>query len=381
MDTKSILNKYYYDPETGYQSAIKLFRKVKKYGLTIKEIKDYISNQNIDERTSTQKKTVNRELPSYSEIMHIDLVDLTDYKKQNEGNGWLMNCINSFTRVAYSYPLKTKSDKETSKALSQLIQDSPAFTTIMTDDGNEWLGMFGKLIKEHNIKHIKTAPYSPQSNGKVERFNKTIKTILFKYFKSNDTYKWIDVLPKLINNYNSSYHRIIKMEPKKVNEENKKKVYENIIKTMINTKITNEKKLKVGTKVRVWETKKLFEKAFKKEWSDEVYTIEDIKYGIRNLVYDKYVVVNEHGHKQKKKYLISELKPVKGNEKPEESKENKKFDKKMKTAKKVAQELGTKKHEEYEKVDKRLDEPRAKRKGTDKYYGEMIIFDKSYGRT
>lgn len=380
MNSNSILKKYYYDISSGFQSAQKLFKKVKKFKIPLKQVTEFIKNQNLNERTAIQKKTVNREIPNYSEVMHVDLVDMSDYKKQNEGNCWMFNAINSFTRVAYSYAIKTKSDKDTVVAMKKLIEDSPKFKTIMTDDGSEWKGAFNKLLKSEGIKHITTAPYSPQSNGMIERFNRTIKNILFKYFKSTDSYKWVDILPKLVKNYNNTYHRIIKTEPKNVKESNKKKVFANIIKSMINPKITNDKKLKVGDKVRVWETKKLFEKSYKKEWSNEIYTIEDIKYGIRNLVYDKYIVVNDKGKKQKKKYLLSELKPVKANEKPKEQKENKAHDKKMKTAKKVAKELKTKKHAEYEEVDKRLQEPRQKRKGTDKYYGDLIEIEKNYGK-
>ncbi|CAF4420356.1 unnamed protein product, partial [Rotaria magnacalcarata] len=36
---------------------------------------------------------------------------------------------------------------------------------------------------------------------------------MWKYFTENDTKKWIDILPALMKNYNSSYHRSIKMTP------------------------------------------------------------------------------------------------------------------------------------------------------------------------
>lgn len=381
MDKKSILDKYYYDVSSGFISATKLYQKVRKFGLKLEDVKNYIDNQNIHERTAKTKKTVGRTLPSYSEIIHIDLIDMTDYKKYNNGNCWIMNCINSFSRVAYSFPLKTKSDKDTAEALQKLLDETSYISCVMTDDGSEFKGNFKKLLDENDIKHLTTLPYSPQSNGLVERFNKTMKTILFKYFKANDTYKWVDIIDKVIKNYNGTHHRIIGIEPNKVNEYNKHKVYTNIIKTMVDTKITNTKKLKVGDKVRIWKSKKLFEKAYRTEWSDEIYEIVEVKNGIRNLQYDKYVVKDKDDHiVKKKKFLLSELKLVRGNEKSANQDENKKFDKKMRTARKVAQEMGTNKHDEEEKIDERLKEPRAKRKGANKYYGDMIIFEKSYGK-
>lgn len=148
MDNKSILNKYYYDISSGFISAEKLYQKVKKFGITLKKVKEFLENQNLYEKTAVQKKTNNREMPSFSEVMHIDLIDMSDYKKQNEGYCWMFNAINSFTRVAQSYPLKTKSDKDTAIAIEKLIKDSPEFKTVMTDDGSEWKGKFSKVLKD-----------------------------------------------------------------------------------------------------------------------------------------------------------------------------------------------------------------------------------------
>mgnify|MGYP000068844348 CR=1 FL=1 len=47
----------------------------------------------------------------------------------------------------------------------------------------------------------------------VERFNRTLKTRIARYFTENGTTKWIDALQGITNAYNKSYHRSIKMSP------------------------------------------------------------------------------------------------------------------------------------------------------------------------
>ena len=44
----------------------------------------------------------------------------------------------------------------------------------------------------------------------VERFNRTLKSKLYKYFTSNMTNRWIEVLQDIVHSSNHSKHRIIK---------------------------------------------------------------------------------------------------------------------------------------------------------------------------
>ncbi len=65
--------------------------------------------------------------------------------------------------------------------------------TILTDNGSEFTDRFArgerngqptgthafdKICQQHNICHKLTRPYSPQTNGKVERFNRRISDAL-----------------------------------------------------------------------------------------------------------------------------------------------------------------------------------------------------------
>ena len=50
----------------------------------------------------------------------------------------------------------------------------------------------------------------------AERFNRTLKTKMWKYFTHRNTYNYLDVLKDLVASYNSTYHRTIKRSPESV---------------------------------------------------------------------------------------------------------------------------------------------------------------------
>ena len=59
--------------------------------------------------------------------------------------------------------------------------------------------------------------YSTENEEKscvIERFNRTIKEKMFKYFSANNTRKYVIVLDLLVDQYNNTLHSSIKMTPK-----------------------------------------------------------------------------------------------------------------------------------------------------------------------
>ena len=63
----------------------------------------------------------------------------------------------------------------------------------------------------------------------IEIFNRTIKENIFKYFSTNNTRKFVDVLDLLVVQYNNAIHSSIKMTPKEASrKENENKVWRNL---------------------------------------------------------------------------------------------------------------------------------------------------------
>ena len=100
--------------------------------------------------------------------------------------------------------------------------------------------------------------YSTENEEKscvIERFNRTIKEKIFKYFSANNTRKYVDVLELLVDQYNNTIHSAIKMTPKEASRnENENKVWRNLY-TEFSGKTLNPK-FSIGGNVRITKQKR-----------------------------------------------------------------------------------------------------------------------------
>ncbi|MCV6574198.1 MAG: transposase, partial [Cohaesibacter sp.] len=77
----------------------------------------------------------------------------------------------------------------------------------------------------------------------VERFNRTFKSRLYRYFTAANTLKFVNVLQALVKGYNESKHRSIGMAPSDVTLKNEREVWDRLYGTK---KKFKRPKLKVG---------------------------------------------------------------------------------------------------------------------------------------
>ena len=100
--------------------------------------------------------------------------------------------------------------------------------------------------------------YSTENEEKscvIERFNRTIKKKMFKYFSANNTRKFVDVLNLLVQQYNNTIHSAIKMTPKEASgKENENKVWRNLYPEFGGK--TLAPKCSIGDNVRISKKKK-----------------------------------------------------------------------------------------------------------------------------
>jgi len=75
------------------------------------------------------------------------------------------------------------------------------------------------MLRRHNI-HFYTSDNYDTKAAVVERYNRTLKTKMYKYFTFKNTLRYIDVLQDQVDSYNATYHRSIGMAPNEVNATN-----------------------------------------------------------------------------------------------------------------------------------------------------------------
>ena len=66
--------------------------------------------------------------------------------------------------------------------------------------------LFDQVCKENNIEHRLTRPYSPKTNGMIERFNRRINASLNERKNLAGSFKTLDDMIKFIKNVNEKYN-------------------------------------------------------------------------------------------------------------------------------------------------------------------------------
>jgi hypothetical protein len=201
-----------------------------------------------------------------------DLVDMQAYSRSNKGTKYLLTCIDVFSKYAWAVPLKTKTGPEVMAAIKQIFKEGRQPFNFNTDRGKEFENKHVKgLFKKHDIHFFTTR--SDLKASVVERFNRTLKSRMWRYFTHTGKYVYHNILKDLMTSYNNSKHRSIGMAPNQVNLDNQAQVKE---KLYGNIEIGSKKyKFSVGDTVRISKQKMVFDKGYLANWTEELFTISE----------------------------------------------------------------------------------------------------------
>ena len=184
---------------------------------------------------------------------------------------FLLRVIDVFSKRAWCVPLKNKSASSLVTALKGLLVNI-APTTLQTDKGLEFLNIsVRRLLKEHGVHHFSTHNEETKASI-VERFNRTLKTRMWRYFTKYQTVRYIDALQDFVQSYNDTYHRSIGMAPSQVNAGNQEEVWQRLY----GHDGKGAPKFKVDDRVRISKAKRRFEKGYMANWSEELFTIREV---------------------------------------------------------------------------------------------------------
>ena len=187
--------------------------------------------------------------------------------------------LDVFSKYGWIVPLKDTKGETVAEALKTILKEGRKPQYLWTDKGKEY---FNKHVKELLDKN-KITLYSTENEEKssvCERWNRTIKTKMWEQFTVQGNTMYIDMLPKLVEQYNNTKHSSIKMTPVEASKKkNEGSVYFNLYGDMETLK--QKPKFKVGDKVRISKYKrKVSDKAYKPNWSEEVFTVDKIQSAI-----------------------------------------------------------------------------------------------------
>ena len=172
---------------------------------------------------------------------------------------------------------------------------------------------FKKWLKDNDINMCSI--HNEGKSAVAERFIRTLKTKIYKYMTSISKNVYINKLDDIVNEYNNTYHRTIKMKPVDV----KDNTYIDF-KKEVNDK---DPKFKVGDHVRISKYKNIFAKGYTPNWSEEVFVIKKV----RNTVPWAYFINDLNSDEIIESFYEKELQKANQQEFKIEKTIKKKFDK------------------------------------------------------
>ena len=214
-------------------------------------------------------------------IWSVDLADMQLISKYNKGIRYLLCAIDLFSKYAFVVPLKDKKGVTITSAFQKNLENSKRKPNkIWVDHGSDFYSVFKKWLKDNNIEM-----YSAHTEGKsvvAERLIRTLNNKIYRHMAAVSKNVYFDVLNDIVNEYNNTYHKTIKMKPIDV-KSNSFAEYD----TQSNEK---DPKFKVNDHVRISKYKNIFPKRYAPNWSEEIFVVKK-----KNTVPWTYVISDLDG--------------------------------------------------------------------------------------
>lgn len=275
------LDSLYYDiTNPAALSSIRRFKKsLKKQGLTTeaKSALNWLQGQKPYTLHRARRVRFQRNkysLTNIGDFWQADLMDMQPLSRKNKGYKYILAVIDCFSKFGWCVPIKKKQPAEIIRGFKIIFEKchyKPR--NLHTDKGREFVNKpFQVFLECNNVKFYKAT--DPATKAAIcERYIRTMKSLIYRYFTYTGTHRYCDVLENLVTLYNNRWHRSIEMTPADVNETNILQVWKNLNKDNC---IKRRPLLKCGDFVRLAKPKEVFDKGYKPIWTYEIFVIRKV---------------------------------------------------------------------------------------------------------
>jgi Integrase core domain len=287
MDNRTI-KKFYSNlaRPAGFSSVDKLVKASKQSKARVSQ---FLTTQD----SYTLHKPVRKRFPrnpytvtNIDDLWEADLVDVNSYSKHNKGVKFLLNVIDTFSKYVWSVPLKNKTATVVANALEKIFKKSKRTpVTLQSDAGLE----FNNKIVRSQLQRLGIKYHTTRNDlikaAIVERYNRTQRSRMEKYFTANKTFNYLDILAALTQGYNDSKHSSTGMAPSKVTKSDVLEIWKRM--QTRNSKIVRGKvKFHVGQHVRIAKSKDIFKKGYKQTFTSEIFKVTKVLVRTPQPVYE-----------------------------------------------------------------------------------------------
>ena len=186
----------------------------RKINASKKDLDNILSRSNVyTEFKEFRKPKLTPPIRTYGEnyLWEADLMFFTHptFAKNNDGYKYILAIIDTFTKMSFLLPLKSKETHHIANSVNNLFQKGkPKYLRV--DGGGEFLSKaFSQMCKKNNV--IMYVAMEPIKCAFIERYNRTFKRILVQIMEYNNSIRWVDYVPQTLEIYHNRYHKSLKM--------------------------------------------------------------------------------------------------------------------------------------------------------------------------
>ena len=187
------------------------------WDLMAQDVTDYVDSCHLCQTKGKENQKVGKlvEMPVERQPnfrVHIDTFG--DIQPDKHGYKYVLVFADAFTRYAIFVPVKSKDALTVARAYKDhWVCRFGAPLQVVSDNGTEFLNeVMARYMEFVGTEHVTTTPYHPQTNGKCERINPSIKEYLRSYidWRKGD---WSEGLAETNFSYNTSLHQGLQNTP------------------------------------------------------------------------------------------------------------------------------------------------------------------------
>lgn len=216
----------------------------------------------------------------------MDLVDIQALGPYNDGNRYILTVIDTFTRYAFCRLVPNKTGPIVLKAFISVLKEAKRKPLILLLDGGAEFrnSLFTEFCKKLDIRLY--APDTSTHGAYIERFNRTLQSLIYKYLQEKNTYRFVDVFQNIVETYNFRKHRMIGFTPYQA--ENDPSIHLQIrlnLSKYYETVKSKKTIFKIGDKVRIAKLRTKFSRGYKERFNKEIFKIYKISHNKKIPLY------------------------------------------------------------------------------------------------
>jgi hypothetical protein len=211
MSLKSV----YENPRTSTRDATLL---AKRAGVTVKSAKAFLRDQASSQVAQQWRKPSGSSgayAPTGAPPGHwqADVIFFEDYQGVNDRRKAMLTVLHTTTRYAVVRPLLSAKSEKTAEAMRSILEEIAdsrrQIKVLRVDGGGDFKKDFAALMREAGIELEVGEPNTHYRLARTDRLHRTLRQRIGEHFQRANTNRWIDALPDIIGNYNSTPHRTL----------------------------------------------------------------------------------------------------------------------------------------------------------------------------